>query len=104
MTHNGDEHRPRPTRARLFRYVENELLGMKSLFESKEACLRQELTRERDQLAREADVLRRRVEEAETGRTAAEVRTRAIVRAEYRAIVPYMLVRAIAVSLVVLCH
>lgn len=56
------------------RYVENELLGMKSLFDSKEACLRQELSEERDRLAREADVLKQQVEEATAGRAAAGVR------------------------------
>lgn len=60
-------------RARHPRYVENELLGMKSLFESKEACLREELGEERDRLAREAAVLRQRLERAEAGRAAAEV-------------------------------
>eukprot|EP00903_Cladosiphon_okamuranus_P006766 g6598.t1 len=54
------------------RYVENELLGMKSLFESKEACLREELGDERDKLAREAAVLRERLEQAEAGKAAAE--------------------------------
>ncbi|CAM9784123.1 unnamed protein product [Ectocarpus sp. 4 AP-2014] len=53
-------------------YVENELLGMKSLFESKEACLRQELSEERDKLAGEVGVLRQRLEQAEAGRAAAE--------------------------------
>ncbi|CAM9670378.1 unnamed protein product [Ectocarpus sp. 6 AP-2014] len=53
-------------------YVENELLGMKSLFESKEACLRQELGEERDKLAGEVGVLRQRLEQAEEGRAAAE--------------------------------
>lgn len=57
-----------------FRYVEGELLGMKSLFQEKEACLRQELGKERDKLAREADSLRQRLEQAEAGRTVAEVR------------------------------
>lgn len=57
----------------LYRYVENELLGMKSLFESKEACLRQELSEERDKLAGEVGVLRQRLEQAEAGRAAAEV-------------------------------
>lgn len=55
------------------RYVENELLGMKSLFENKEACLREELGEERDNLAREAAVLRERLEQAETAKAAAEV-------------------------------
>ncbi|CBJ29266.1 Hypothetical leucine rich repeat protein [Ectocarpus siliculosus] len=54
------------------RYVENELLGMKSLFESKEACLRQELGEERDKLAGEVGVLRQRLEQAEESRAAAE--------------------------------
>ncbi|CAM9980785.1 unnamed protein product [Ectocarpus sp. 12 AP-2014] len=53
-------------------YVENELLGMKSMFESKEACLRQELSEERDKLAGEVGVLRQRLEQAEAGRAAAE--------------------------------
>lgn len=56
------------------RYVENELLGMKSLFDSKEACLRQELSEERDRLAREAGVLKQQVEEATAARAAAGVR------------------------------
>lgn len=47
---------------------------MKSLFEDKEASLRQELGEERDKLKGEAAVLRQRLEEAETGRAAAEVR------------------------------
>ncbi|CAM9225275.1 unnamed protein product [Pylaiella littoralis] len=58
------------------RYVENELLGMKSLFEKKEACLRQALSEERDKLTREATLLRQRLELAEAGRTAAEEATR----------------------------
>ncbi|CAN0248461.1 unnamed protein product [Ectocarpus fasciculatus] len=45
---------------------------MKSLFESKEACLRQELGEERDKLAGEVGVLRQRLEQAEAGRAAAE--------------------------------
>ncbi|CAM9974583.1 unnamed protein product, partial [Ectocarpus sp. 12 AP-2014] len=53
-------------------YVENELLGMKSMFESKEACLRQELSEERDKLASEVGVLKQRLEQAEAGRAAAE--------------------------------
>lgn len=65
---------PRGARAHRSRYVEGELLGMKSLFEDKEASLRQELGEERDKLKGEAAVLRQRLEEAETGRAAAEVR------------------------------
>ncbi|CAB1120640.1 unnamed protein product [Ectocarpus sp. CCAP 1310/34] len=58
--------------APLLSYVENELLGMKSMFERKEACLRQELSEERDKLAGEVGVLRQRLEQAEAGRAAAE--------------------------------
>lgn len=46
---------------------------MKSLFEGKEACLRQELGEERDKLAHEVAPLRQRLEQAEAGRAAAEV-------------------------------
>lgn len=56
------------------RYVENELLGMKSLFENKEACLRQELKEEREKLVKAGDGLRRQIEEEKEGRVAAEVR------------------------------
>lgn len=46
---------------------------MKSLFESKEASLRQELGEERNTLAREAEELKRKAAQAAAGRTAAEV-------------------------------
>lgn len=46
---------------------------MKGLFESKEASLRQEVSEEREKLAREADVLRGRLDEATAGRAAAQV-------------------------------
>lgn len=46
---------------------------MKSLFENKEARLREELGEERDKLAREGAVLRQRLEQAEAGRATAEV-------------------------------
>lgn len=64
---------PRRSRTVYHRYVENELLGMKSLFENKEACLRRELSEERDKLASEIDVLKQQLEQAEAGRAAAEV-------------------------------
>ncbi|CAM9305835.1 unnamed protein product [Scytosiphon promiscuus] len=57
-------------------YVENELLGMKSLFEDKEACLRRELSEERDRLAREVGELKQELEQAEAGRAAAEENVR----------------------------
>lgn len=56
------------------RYVENELLNMKSLFEEKEACLRRELEEERVALEREASDLRKNVEAASSEKAAAEVR------------------------------
>lgn len=55
------------------RYVENELLSMKSLFEEKEAGLRQELSEDRERLVQELESLRKRAEEATAGRIAAEV-------------------------------
>lgn len=56
------------------RYVETELLSMKSLFEEKEAVLRQELSGDRERLVQEVESLRKQVEEATAGRIAAEVR------------------------------
>lgn len=57
---------------------------MKSLFEDKEACLREELGQERDTLAREAALLRQRLEQAEAGRAAAEVRDARPCRVRHR--------------------
>lgn len=56
------------------RYVEYELLSMKSLFEQKEAGLQEELRGERELLAQEIEVLRQRAQEATARRTIAEVR------------------------------
>lgn len=55
---------------------------MKSLFADKEAWLREELSEERDKLAREAAVLRERLEQAEAGKVAAEVPTFVLFWAE----------------------
>lgn len=49
---------------------------MKSLFDNKEASLREEIGEEREKLKCEVAVLRQRLEEAEAGRAAAEVRAR----------------------------
>lgn len=57
------------------RYVEKELLGMKSLFEDKEACLRLEFQEEKEKLAQKASGLRRQAEEASAEKVTAQVCT-----------------------------